>query len=242
MKRVLLSLVAAAAFTAFAGSGAASAATTLYQQNTYNAFGTNGYASVELDYSGQFNNRDVWAGGLALTTTPGNAAGNFVAWCLDIFTQLDLPEEYNVTPTPFSTTSGTIDSGRIDNVKKLFNTAYSTLALGNSAQSAGFQLALWEILYETTAGPLSLTTGGFNMDDNTSARQFANYFLQHLNDAATAAYQFVFYESTKTGRSQDSQNLVSVIPVPVPAAGLMLGAGLLGLFGLKRMKKRSTAA
>jgi len=233
MKRALISLVAAAAMTAFAGSGVASAAT-LYQTSPSNVFGSNGKMTVTIELGN--DGETARAGGFSLTTSPGNAASSFVAWCLDIFHVLDLPETYNVTTTPFSNTTGTVNATRIANIQKLFNTGYSDVVLTDNAKSAGFQLALWELLYETSS-TFTLNSGYFE-SNNTAARTFANTLLAGLNDLATEAYKMVFYESAENWRGhQLSQNLVSVTPVPLPAAGLMLGAGLLGLFGLNRLRK-----
>lgn len=241
MKRAALGVVVAASIFALAGSGTASAAT-LYQVSPTSAFGSNASSTVSIE-RGSYDVTSQ-AGGFSLTTAPGNPGASFVAWCLDIFTSLDLPETYNITTTPFSQTSGTISPTRLSNIQKLFNTGYSTAMLTNGAKSAGFQLALWELLYET-AGSFNLYTGFFNAESNTAARNFANEFLGNLGNVATSAYQLVFYESAESTRRgneiQLSQNLVSVTPVPLPAAGLLLGAGVLGLFGLKRMKRREAA-
>lgn len=236
MKKIILCVAAAAALTI--GTGVASAAT-LYQANPSSVFGGNGSATVKIYYGN--DDKNVRAGGFALTTNLANPASSFVAWCLDIFHVLSLPEQYTVTTTPFSTTTGLIDTTRLANIQKLFNTGYSDVVLTDNNKSAGFQLALWELLYETS-GTFSLNSGFFEAN-NTAARTFANTLLSQLNDVVTDAFEMIFYESAENSKGKQlSQNLVSVTPVPLPAAGLMLGAGLLGLVALKRLKRRDAAA
>jgi hypothetical protein len=246
MPKVIRRVLAAAVLTLLAGVGTASAAT-LYQVNPSTPFGDNGNAVVRIEYSTYNYDEYVRAGGFDLSTTAvATPASSFVAWCLDIVHDLTLPSQYKTTTTPFSSTTGAIDQFRLDNILKLFNVAYSALNLGSASQSAGFQLALWELLYEKPSNGYSLNDGRFEAN-STDARTFANTLLGQLGQAATGAFQLIFYESsdkvwTRDGWVQKSQNLVGIAPVPLPAAGLMLGAGLVGLFALKRSKRRDVAS
>lgn len=246
MPKVFRRVLAAAALTLLAGVSTASAAT-LYQVNPSTPFGDNGNAVVRIEYSTYNYNEYVRAGGFDLSTTAvATPASSFVAWCLDIVHDLTLPSQYTITTNPFVNTTGDIDDFRLNNILKLFNTTYGTLNLADANQSAGFQLALWELVYEKATNGYSLNGGRFESND-TGARTYANTFLGNLTKTAVNAFQLVFYESTdlvKDGRNweQKSQNLVGIAPVPLPAAGLMLGAGLLGLFALKRSKRKDVAS
>lgn len=246
MAKVIRAVLAAAALTLLGGAGTASAAT-LYQVDPSTPFGDNGNAVVRIEYSTEDYYKSVRAGGFDLSTTQvPTPATSFVAWCLDIMHDLTLPSQYAITTNPFANTSGDIADFRLDNILKLFNTTYGTLNLADANQSAGFQLALWELVYEKPSYGYSLNDGRFEAN-NTAARTYANTFLGNLTKTAVNAFQLVFYESTdlvKDGRTwrQKSQNLVSIAPVPLPAAGLMLGAGLIGLFAMKRAKRKDMAS
>lgn len=100
------------------------------------------------------NNPDVTingasAGAFALTgDLDGNGpAENFAAFCLDIAHYLSLPGYYTITSSPFA--SDPLTTTQIGNVQTLFDMAFGSLTLTSNAQSAGFQLALWEIIYGT---------------------------------------------------------------------------------------------
>ena len=59
----------------------------------------------------------------------------------------------------------------------------------------------------------------------------ANSYLSALSGASTGGYNISYLNSGT------SQNLVTVSPVPLPAALGMLGLGIASLFGLRRRKK-----
>ena len=215
-------------------SGAAFAAPILISTQVNGSYhGSYGSASVNIDSA---TNPDVTingasAGAFALTgDLDGNGpAENFAAFCLDIAHYLSLPGYYTITTSPFA--SDPLTTTQIGNVQTLFDMAFGSLTLTSNAQSAGFQLALWEIIYETT-GTLSVGNGNFTASGNTGAVNFANTLLGNLVSAGpvTQVYNLTCLES------QNGQDLVTASPVPLPAAGLLLLAALGGL-GLARRRK-----
>ena len=111
-------------------------------------FGSNGSADVTVfETTLRSGGLRASAGGFAVQ---GNLNGTgvqcFIAWCLDIMSYLRPPVQYITTTTPFST--NVLTWLKISNIERLFYTGYNALNLGNSRQPAGFQLALWEVLYE----------------------------------------------------------------------------------------------
>ncbi len=131
----------------------ASAGTVLYKADKFDGdadtsdiFNGNGNTIVTL--KGGPRIVTAHAGGFALT----DKITDFVAWCLDIGNTLSIPGSgtpYHETSDPFTQTTGAIDGDRLGRIENLFETSYAGLDLTNDAQSAGFQLALWELLYET---------------------------------------------------------------------------------------------
>lgn len=215
----------------------ASAATLSYQVPG-NIFGTNGSAGVHISSPLSVN---AQAGGFALKgdISGDSALESFTAWCVDITKSINLGYSYTVT-------NGTslMTPTQIGNIQKLFNTALTGLNLTSAANSAGFQLALWELVYETGA-TFNVTSGGFAATSgNASAITVANSLLAGLLGPKTGNYTLSFLESYHHG----SQNLVTgtpgkdeIPPVPVPAAGLLLFSALGGAGLMSRLRRRATA-
>lgn len=225
------------AVLAIGASAASATPVTLQAINSNDIFNGGGSANVKLADDGIL--REVSAGGFRVT----DGASKFVAWCLDLATTLTLPSRYTITDTPFKNTTGTFSASVQSNLQKLFNTSYSTLDLNNDAQSAGFQLALWEIVDEDRSR-LTLSGGTLRyLSGNSGARDAANKFLAQLDGPVTQQYQLSFFESSvdKKG-SQISQNLVSVAPIPLPAAVWLLGGGIVLLAGVARRRRKAEAA
>lgn len=226
-----------AAVMAIGASAASATPVTLQAQNSGNIFDGGGFATVGVNDSGVL--RNVNAGGFRVT----DGLSNFVAWCLDLATTLSLPSKYTITDTPFASTTGAFTASVQNNLQRLFNTSYATLDLNNAAQSAGFQLALWEIVAETQT-PLTLNSGSLRwVSGSNDARIAANNFLANLDGPETGLYVLTFYESGKDkyGR-QLSQNLVSVAPIPLPAAVWLLGGGIVLMGAVARRRRKAETA
>ncbi|WP_245306207.1 VPLPA-CTERM sorting domain-containing protein [Roseovarius aestuariivivens] len=200
-------------------------------------FGSNGSAAVTITDDIELpSGLSTLAGGFDLSSGP---LGDFVAWCLDISTYLRLSSNYEITEDsagfdPFGTARPTL--AQKFNVQALFNTGFSSLDLTSDADSAGFQLALWEVTYEDS-GSFDVNSGDFNVTGNSAARTRANQLLGGINGPKTQSYRLTFLESTDTYYgSHKSQHLVTASPIPLPAAGfLLLGAlGGLGFVGKRR--------
>lgn len=226
-----------AAVLAIGASAASATPVTLQAQNSSDIFNGGGAANVTLIDNSVV--RNVAAGGFRVT----DGASNFIAWCVDLANNLSLPSKYTVTDTPFKNTTGSFSASVQANLQKLFNTSYSTLDLNNNAQSAGFQLAMWEIVNENRS-TLTLNAGTLRWSGGSAAaRDAANKFLSQLNGPVTQQYELTFFESGKDkfGR-QLSQNLVTVAPIPLPAAVWLLGGGLVLMAGVARRRRKAEAA
>lgn len=230
----LLSFLSACGFLAIS-CVAASAAPVKLEKTYGSVFGGGGNESLRIINTGTPNlNQRVRAGGFRITDTTNSI--DLIAWCLDIAHSLTLKGLYGITAAPFSNTF-TFSETQKNNIKSLFETAYLDLDLDNDSQSAGFQLALWELAYESS-GTFDVQNGTFSTVASMGAVDAANGFLGNLGGQITKSYHVDYYESLGYGNGKRySQNLVSVTPVPLPAAGLLLAFGLTGLcFAGKRKK------
>lgn len=211
--------IAAVLLAVSSGSGAASTVTVSYQGS--NAFNTSlsnvgrvSFTSTDPSRSGTFH-----AGPFAVRA---DGLGDFLAWCVNIARNMANGQTYAHAAGHFGGAGSTIRT----NIDRLFSTYYAGLATKN--QKAAFQFALWEIIYDDG---LDLGSGTFR-DNGTSGtiRSLADGYLAGIRapDALTGKYRFTFLTS------ETSQDLVTVSPIPLPAAGWLLLAGVAGLAGLRR--------
>ena len=232
---IFKSFVSACAIVALSAGIASAAPVSLKKTNPCDTFDGGGRKALRIiNDSDPSVNLRVLAGGFRLTDETNGA--DIIAWCLDIAHTLNLKGLYQITTAPFSNTFTPAQKNLIEN---LFETSYLGVDLNNNHQSAGFQLALWELVYEGS-GDLDVKDGTFRSTTDTAARDIANGYLANLGGAVTQSYDVAFYESLgweKNGETHYSQNLVSVTPVPLPAAGLLLVCGLAGVCAVSRRKQ-----
>ncbi|GGO60545.1 VPLPA-CTERM protein sorting domain-containing protein [Roseovarius pacificus] len=231
---------AAVSFALIAG---ASHAATVEVSNQYsNTHGSYGHKSMTLtdDQAGSIS---ASVGAFALSAT---GLGSFIAFCLDIDDVLRLSSQYDVTEdssgfVPYSNTTE-LSLERKSWVQKLYDTAYSTLDLTRDEDSVGFQLALWEVVFEgdddIAASGFDAGSGDFSASGYGDGVARANELLAGILGNTTQSYKLTFLESNdQRGNPQYSQNLVTASPVPLPAAGFLLIGALGGLAAVGRRKR-----
>lgn len=181
-----------------------------------------------------------WAFGFKMESDQPSPFDRFTAWCLDLQYYLGVvgAHRYEMTDTPFSSTLDLSLDGRGGRIQDVFDANYATVDISDGAQAAGFQLALWEALYDSD---LNLMTGDFQAADKdvnaTTAFDFAQGYLVAADGYGDGRkFTLTFLESTPVSGPK-KQNLVTATPVPLPAAGLLLLAALGGLSALRRRRK-----
>jgi hypothetical protein len=180
------------------------------------------------------------------TVTTGTAiTDRFIAWCLDTLRRLDLgtgPTDttYLVNNSNPFVTGPQLSSGQRSDLKRLFDVAYDDVLSNLSANSGGFQLAAWEIVNETS-GTYNISGGDFfaSTGERTKAQSYLNLLSNNGSTIGNGGlgYRLVFLE-TVSGLPSGGQNLVTVAPVPLPAAGVLLLTALGGVAAAYRRKQR----
>lgn len=205
--------------------------------------GKNGYIQST---SPKVSRTHVQAGAFEMST-PNGELDDFIAFCIDIEHTFGSPGKYSIADGPSSLVPE-ISTSIANSVQALFNTSFSTLDLDNANQSAGFQLALWEVLFEDENKNWNLNWGnfkvsGFNSGVTDAAREFLTITRNYL-DTEIEGDGYVNYKLTWLQAEDGGQNLVTAVavsPIPLPAAGPMLIFSLAGLGYLARRRKQAEA-
>lgn len=206
----------------------ASAATYNVDTQGYNAFADAGgrnvwYEAVSYRMAGQSRNAAAGVFRLKATPTGGGSAQTFLAFCLEPLEWLRLPKTYT-DGTPLSAFVVGRLGALVDNAMQLVR---------NAQTAAAFQLAAWEIANEGN-GALNLTRGSFVVTNaNRKTLALSQGWLDQIAGNA-------WKPDTKVRilTAPGTQDLVTdLAPVPVPAAGILLMAGLAGLAGLRGRRR-----
>ncbi len=226
IQKIFMSAAAIAAFavTQLAMGQTGSLTMSNYAYPTALTFNVTGHSGVG---AGGFNASYNRSG-----PTPPNS---FVAYCIDLAQTFSWNNSFTVTETWPNTIFGGFKTGALD---RLYTQHYATAT--TPILSAAFQLAVWEIVTETSANTysaLDLDTGSFRTTSgNNTARTTADSWLHSLGAGPSGGYVLTALVS---GTRQDQ---MMATPIPEPETYMMLLAGL-GLMGfVARRRQRDLAA
>ncbi len=180
-----------------------------------------GSKTVAVTLSGPnapITNKTVSAGGFS---TILNGGPSFESYCVDLYQTISFGAppytEYTGPETThvFTNANAYVDLGRL----------YATAGLVVTAiEEAAFQIAVWEIAYEATGTPYSLSSGAATFASGTAASSgaltLAGTWLTSLTNGGHPAISEL-----------DSRLHQDVIfaPIPEPSTVLLMAAGMLGL-------------
>ncbi|MGH8714704.1 MAG: hypothetical protein ACREYB_11925 [Casimicrobiaceae bacterium] len=146
---------------------------------------------------------------------------------------------------PYQYDDSIVSGGKYDELSQLFNEGFST-ATSTADFSAGFQLAVWEILMESPPPPSSVSTGTFyvtNDHGNPGAVTQANLLLSGLSlYAPTYDIHLLHSLDTNPAHQDFVYGTFTLKQVPEPAPLLLIGTALAAmLFSLRLVgaKRRS---
>jgi hypothetical protein len=153
-----------------------------------------------------------------------NLYSKLVAFCLEANVLLQDPASYEL----LSAGDYFNDAARMARIEQLFSQFLGSI--GTATTDAAFQLALWEIIYDSD---LNLEAGDFVASSFGGARAVAQGWLDSLGTGGSASLWAL--RAPGDGVSNVSQDLITWVPEPGTLA--LLGLGLIGFGAMRRRAK-----
>ena len=222
MTPFIRSAIAAASFALMA-TGAAQSATITAD------YSRGAGQKIDITRSSQGSISNVFAGNFVLDPITGD---DIVTFCIDLAHRIGNGVTYQMKSLAETGFSATVQS----NINRLYSTYYDTLG-GNEYRTAGFQVALWEIIDERPVNPFDLDAGRFRISDGRVKRR-AQEMLNGLG-AETSLWAFTYYDA------DGNQDQLAARPnppggaVPLPAGLPLLLTAMGGLAMVRRARKRA---
>jgi len=167
----------------------------------------------------------VNAGGFA---TILNGSPSFVTYCVDLYQHISFGTLYPEYTAP-GTTHVFANSRAYADLGRLYANAG---VVDTDVEEAAFQIAVWEIAYETTAGAYNLASGAASFSggsaDSSGALGLASTWLAGLGNGAGRGINVI--------ESSEHQDVIFA-PVPEPSTYMLMVAGLLATVEISRRKR-----
>lgn len=177
--------------------------------------------------------RTVAAGGFSMTNVSTIPQNSFLAWCVDVYGTIQNSTSYALkTGAEFYGAGSRI----VTDLERLASYAFDHWTAPDNASSAALQLAIWEIVNESTAA-YSLTGNEFKVTSGDAAvRGLAESWLQAVNTGSYAIDQQVGI--WQRGAGSTTQNLAVFAPIPEPETYVLLlaGLGLMAVYARRRQR------
>jgi hypothetical protein len=165
------------------------------------------------------------AGGFLMSV---NSAPSFEAYCVDLFQHISFGETYT-DYSPFGTSHAFANGNAYTDLGRLYATAG---VVDNSVKEAAFQIAVWEIAYETMPGAYNLGDGVATYLGGSAASSgaltLASTWLTGLTNGA--------HPSIVVTESREHQDMIYA-PVPEPETYALFMAGLAAMGFVARRRR-----
>lgn len=174
------------------------------------------------------------AGGFSATL---NGSPSFTTYCIDLYEYISFNHTFNDYHLVAGSAHAFANSHAVADIGKLYA---ENNVIGNATAQAAFQIAIWEIAYETT-GLYSLGGGTAKFSGGTAATSgaltMASNWLGALSTTTNNAYTVNVLESIGHPGHQDQ---VFATPVPEPSTYALMAGGLLcvGFFARRRAARQ----
>jgi len=169
----------------------------------------------------------VNAGGFA---TVLNGGPSFVTYCVDLYQHISFGTLYPEYTAP-GTTHVFANSRAYADLGRLYANAG---VVDTSVEEAAFQIAVWEIAYETTPGAYALGSGAASFSGGSAAGGalgLAATWLAGLGSGTGLGIKVI--------ESPDHQDVIYA-PVPEPSTYMLMLAGLLATVEISRRKRKQS--
>lgn len=168
----------------------------------------------------------------------GKLNGNsFQTFCADIFQ--DFPG-WSVADGSYALASGaSVFGSRATDVNKLFTNWYGSA--NTEAKSTAFQLALWEIIYES-GSTYDVGSGTFTAKSTPNGSATGTIYADANNMLGNLGTLGSTYTQVDVYRSADKQDFTTISTVPEPEAYALALVGLGILVGARRLQQRRADA
>lgn len=199
--------------------------------------------SLNVNYVSPAGNAGTSAGVFNWNRTGGTHAGtpvigsSFSSFCIELTQNIGTGTTYTMNVVPLASAPvpglppvGGMGQSKAQDLRRLWASYFHLAALSNT-NAAAFQVAVWEIVYETAAQydvntANTGTRGAFYITNQSAVRTLANSWLSNLGQA----------EANLAALSHPTfQDQLVLIPTP-PA--LLAGLGLLGVGVANKLRKR----